>query len=205
MSGLYIKSDFSDYYDILNNKNSIITYNRYLSECKQRGTALKYLRTLGIKTLELKQVSQFYKDDGDIIVYKNPKGHNGTGKEIMSVSEALQYHSNCLASKYIPSEDGITVKFLQIGKRRFTLYFKKDEAVTLNMGKLISISESFSEYNRLIGLPIFSIDYISNGIEMIATDFNEVENLQNLSLQNYLSPDTIIEEIRNALTVYNKY
>lgn len=203
MSGLCIKSDYTDFYDVLSNNNSIITYNRYLSQCKQRGSALKYLRSLGIKTLDIKQVNQFFRGDGPIVVYKDPMGHHGNGKAIMSVDEAMQYYSNCVASNYY-NKDGFTIKYLQIGKRRFSLCFKKNEAETLDVGTLIDIKENTSEFNRLIGLPIFSIDYISNGCEMIATDFNEVENLHNINMDRYLDSNTVITEIIDALTVYNK-
>lgn len=203
MSGLCIKSDYTDFYDVLSNDNSIITYNRYLSQCKQRGSALKYLRSLGIKTIDIKQVNQFFRGDGPIVVYKDPMGHSGNGKAIMSVDEAMQSYSNCVASKYY-NNDGFTIKYLQIGKRRFSLCFKKSSAETLNMGVLVDIKEISPEYNRLIGLPIFSIDYISDGREMIATDFNEVENLRNLGMDRYISSSDVITEIIDALTVYNK-
>lgn len=203
MSGLCIKSDYTDFYDVLSNDNSIITYNRYLNQCKQRGSALKYLRSLGIKTLDIKQVNQFFRGDGPIVVYKDPIGHGGMGKAIMTVDEAMQSYSNCVASKYY-NTDGFTIKYLQIGKRRFSLCFKKNESETLDMGTLVDIKEITPEYNRLIGLPIFSIDYISNGYDMIATDFNEVENLHNLGIDRYLDSNAVITEIIDALTVYNK-
>ena len=183
MSGLCIKSDYTDFYDVLSNNNSIITYNRYLSQCKQRGSALKYLRSLGIKTINIKQVNQFFRGDGPIVVYKNPMGHHGDGKEIMTVDEALQYHGNCVASSYYET-DGFTIKYLQIGKRRFSLCFKKDKTETLKIGTLV--------------------DIISNGHEMIATDFNEVEDLHRLGMDRYLDSNIVITEVIDALTVYNK-
>lgn len=205
MSNLCIKSDFVDYYDFLSKDDSVFVYNRHIKDCKQRGTALKYLRYIGIKTIEIKQVDKFYRSDGPIVVYTNPKGHDSTGKRIMSIDEANQLYANCIASKYYETEDNLTIKYLQIGKRRFTLCFRKTEALTLNSGQLIDIKESVPEYNRLIGLPIFSIDYISNGHEMIATDFNEVQNLSYINMNRYISPEEVINEITEALAVYNKY
>lgn len=203
MDSICIKSDFTDYYDNLQDSNSILTYNRYLSECKQRGTALKYVRSLGLKTLEIKPVNKYISLDGNILVYTNPKLHNGEGKKIMTVDEAIQSYNNCIASKFYENATN-TVKFLQIGKRRFTLYFEKDNPFDLSNGKLVDIRESISEYNRLIGLPILSIDYIDVNGEMIATDFNEVENLEKLGLQEFLRPEDIIKEIKDSLIVYNK-
>ena len=205
MSRICIQSDFNDYYDILSDDKSALVYKRYMCDCKQRGTDLKYLRSIGIKTIELKQVSQFSSLDGNIVVYTDPKGHNGNGKKIMNVNEAMLNYSNCLASKYYETEDNFTIKYLQIGKRRFTLCFKKIDKLSLSPGILVDIKESSNEYNRLIGLPIFSIDYISNNNEMIATDFNEVQNLSSIGMQNYISPDNIMTEILESLAIYNKY
>lgn len=202
MSGLHINSDFTDYYDSLNDDNSIITYNRFLSDCKQRGTALKYLRSLGIKTLELKQVSQYFRDEGPIVVYTDIKAHNSNGKKIMDVADANLYNANCLASKYYDVK--INIKFLQIGKRRLTLTFEKLDSMSLRPGRLIDIKESTSDYNRLVGLPIFSIDYIPINNEMVATDFNEVENLARLGINRYISSNEIVNEIINSLKIYNK-
>ena len=203
MSKLCIKSDFTDFYDKLGDNTSPIVYNRFLNQSKQRGASLKYLRSIGIRTLELQQVNNFFRGDGPIVVYTDPKAHHGQGKKIMSVDEAMQTYGNCIASNYY-NTDGLTIKYLQIGKRRFTLCFKKDETYTLDTGKLISVSESEPEYNRLIGLPIYSIDYISNGQVMIATDFNEVEDLKSLGMDNYISADDVIREITESLIVYNK-
>lgn len=203
MSGLCIKSDFNDFYDVLSDDNSIITYNRYINNSMQRGSALKYLRSLGIKTLEIGQVNSFFRGDGPIVVYTDPTKHHGTGKSIMTVDEAMNYNGNCVASKYYIDSD-MTIKFLQLGKRRFTFYYKRDDGLSLDKGKIIDIRENTQEYNRLFGLPIFSIDYISNGQEMIATDFNEVEKLDSLGVQQFMSAENIITEIIESLRIYNK-
>lgn len=201
---LCIKSDYEDYYDNLASKDGII-YNRMISGGKQRGSALKYLRSLGVKTLDIKQVSQFSYLDGDLVVYTDPNKHHGQGKKIMTYEEAVTYYSNYPASKYLKDSNGITIKVLQLGQRRFNLTFKKDEdEKTLSEGKLISINEMTPAYNMLIGLPIFSIDYIASGCEMIATDFNETENLKRIFIDHYINADEVIKEIINSLYVYNK-
>lgn len=204
MHNLCIKSDFTDYYDVLNNTGSNLVYNRYISECKQRGAALKFLRNIGVKTVELKQVNKFFREDGNIVVYTDPRAHNGLGKKIMTVDEANQAYTNYIASHYYDKTDGLTLKYLQIGRRRFTLYYKKDNPLSLELGNLIDIKESQPYYNRLIGLPIFSIDYIPDGNEMVATDFNEVQNLSSIGADKLLSSEEIIIEIIDALVAYNK-
>lgn len=203
MSNIKIISDFNDFYDELSSNEAVLKYNRMLKECKQRGTALKYLRSLNIQTVETKQVSQFYNDDELLVVYTDPFGHNGEGKRIMSVAEAKQSYSNCVASKYYVS-DGLSIKYLQIGKIKINLCYKKTIPVSLNMGTLVDLTIDNGDYNRLIGIPIFSIDYISVNNKMLATDFNEVENLGRLGIQSYLTKEQIVNEITNSLLTYNK-
>ena len=203
MNSIKIVSDFSDFYDGLSDNKSILVYNRQLCNSKQRGTALKYLRSINIKTLEVKQVSQFYNDDELLVVYVNPFSHNGEGKKIMTVAEAQQSFSNCVASKYYVS-DGLSIKFLQIGKIKINLCYKKIDAVTLDKGTLVDLSINRDDYNRLIGLPIFSVDYISVDNQMIATDFNEVERLSDLHIDKYIGAQEIVDEIAKSLVLYNK-
>lgn len=205
MNELNIQSDFIDYYDDLSNNKSEIIYKRYISNSKQRATALKILRAMGIKTIDIKPVTQFYTDTPYLCVYTNPNAHNNQGKSVVRVEDAKVIYPNYIASSYIQIDKtkGKTMKYLQIGKRRFTLYFQKEDDLSISMGKLIEVRESTPEYNRLIGLPIFSIDYISDGNEMLATDFNEVEELQRIGIQYYLDKQTIIDEIKEALMVYN--
>lgn len=203
MGNIKIVSDFSDYYDTLSNDKSTIIYNRNISYCMQRGVALNFLKDRAIKTLELKPVSQFNSWDNKIVVYKDPRLHHGLGKEILDVTTAKSMYTNCLASRYTESDDLKTIKFLQIGKRRFTLTFEK-EPLSLDKGNIIDISESSSEYNMVIRYPIFSIDYISVNRVMIATDFNEVENLHSLNFENQLNAEQVTDEIEKALIIYNK-
>lgn len=198
-----INSDFTDYYDDLQDSTSEIVYNRVLKTTEQRGTLLKQLREMGIKTIDIKQVNQFTTLDDKIVVYTDPTLHNGLGKKIMDVQEAQQMYYNSLASLYI-SESKYTVKFLQIGKRRITMYFKKNDSHTLDMGQLDSIAESPSEFNRRVGCPIYSIDYISSNGALLATDFNKCENLARLGINKYITGCNIMAEISESLLAYNK-
>lgn len=206
---LCIQSDFEDYYDkfayMNNNSEKGIIYKRMLADSMQRGSALKYLRSLGVKTLDIKQASTFSYLDKTLVVYTDPKKHNGAGKKLVSYEEATTFYGNFPASKYLEDNNGFTVKVVQVGRRRFTLTFKKEPGdKSLHEGVLVSIVEMSPSYNMLIGLPIFSIDYVAYGCEMIATDFNEVENLSRIGLDRYLSGQEVCNEIINSLYKYNK-
>ena len=201
-SQLSIASDFKDYYDIESSPNGIV-YKRFAKDCMSRGKALSYLRSIGIKTLELKQVSDFSFLNEKLVVYTDPKKHGGAGKKIMSFEEARDCYSNFLASAYLKESNGITVKYLQIGKKRYSLTFK-NENESLELGKLIDIRPYGEEYNYIIGLPIFSIDYICKDGLMVATDFNEVQNLEKIFMNHYISSGEVKKEIIESLLAYNK-
>lgn len=200
---MMVNSDFVDYYDkFIDNFRDGVVYNRYISKSMARGKALCYLNNMGIKTIELKQVVEFSTLDGDIVVYRDIYAHNGKGKAIMSVNEALKYHSNCLASKFYIT-DGTTIKFLQVGQRRFYVTYKKNNVNSLEIGNIVNVQELPSAYNDYIRLPIFSIDYIPvNGI-MAATDFNECQNMQLIGLDSIMTGRNAVYEIKNAIKHYN--
>ena len=196
-----INSDYVDFYDELNDESSIYIYNRFRSNSKQRGSALKRLRNMGIRTIDLKPVSNFSKWDGNIVVYTDVYGHSGLGKKVMGAEEAQAFHNDCLASHYY--ESPISIKVVQIGNIRVTLKFEKESQLTLDKGKLIDIDINNVDYNRLIGLPIYSIDYINGDGISLATDFNEVENLMNIGLHEYIKQEQIVELIKGSLIAYN--
>ena len=203
MSGIFICSDYTDYYDVLHDNKSDIKYVRKMSNSMQRGKALKYLRELGIKTIETKSVRDAFPYYDKLVVYTDPKGHNGKGKKIMKSDKAIREYENYLCSPFYET-DGTTIKYLQIGDKRITLQYYKDDTESLEQGTIIDISQSTPEYNMLIGLPIFSIDYINiNGI-MTATDFNEVENLSKIGIDKYFNASEIIDIIQKSLIKYNK-
>jgi hypothetical protein len=60
------------------------------------------------------------------------------------------------------------------------------------------------DYNYLLGLPIYSIDYISTPYGLLATDLNTTQDLSSLGVQNIIQPYDIIKEIYNALIKYGK-
>ena len=197
-----INSDFKDYYDeTAKNIQSNLVYNRFISKSMSRGKALKYLSNMGIKTIEMKQASEFSVYDKYIVIYNDVYAHNGKGKLILSVEEALKYHSNCLASQFYET-DGLTVKYTQIGKRRFYITYKKDNILSLDIGNIIDVKELEPAYNEYIRLPIFSIDYISIDNNMVATDFNECQNMGLVYMDRIIDSESVVNEIINAIKYY---
>ena len=199
-----LDSDFTDFYDKSINPEAQLVYHR-LRKIKARGKELAYLRNNGISTVEFGPFNRFSSDTKKLVVYTNPSLHNFLGKHIYSYDEVRLSYSNCVVSKFLDKCDGYTIKYLQVGKRRFRLMFHNPNYNdTLMEGDLVSIDEMEPSYNYPIGLPIYSIDYISDGREMQAVDFNEVQNLGQLGMDKYISAEEVVAEIHAALLAYNK-
>lgn len=201
--GIKIESNFKDYYDKLGTDlNPIAVYNRHRSE-EARGSLLGQLRNMGIKTIELKAARDCDNTVKKLVVYTNPRLHESKGKRIVRLDEARLMFSNNLASKYYEEANGVTLKFLQVGARRFRVTLKSD-GQSLQEGNVTDIVELASELNFCIMHPIFSIDYITTGKEMIAIDFNKVQQLDKIGMESVLSPGEVITEIKRSIMAYNK-
>ncbi|MCL4417391.1 MAG: hypothetical protein M1365_11955 [Actinobacteria bacterium] len=200
--GIKVESDFRDYYDHLSIETGII-YKRYRIE-EGRGKSLAFLNKFGIKTIELKAARQFDDTAEKLVVYYNPKLHDSKGKLVVPINEARIMYENNLASRYYSESNGEYIKFLQVGKRRFRVNMKIPEKESLSGGIVVSIQELESLFNYYIMQPIFSIDYISSGKEMLATDYNSVQSLMKLGFESIMSPKEVMDEIKQALISYNK-
>lgn len=199
-----LNTDFKDYYDGCLSEDNSVVYNRLSKQVMSRGEALHYLNNNGIKTVKFGPVSKFI-GQSHIVVYTNPMLHNFLGKHIYSYNEANGQYRNCLASEFLINSKGCTVKYLQVGERRFRMMFQNDEYKTKLMeGKLVALDELPRQYNYAIGLPIYSIDYVSNGGEMVAVDFNEVQQLDRIGFQSVMNAEDVADEIKRALVAYNK-
>jgi hypothetical protein len=198
-------SDFHDYYDELCTGGEL-QYTRIRNNGKYRSEELKFLKDIGIKTVDFGPLRMFNPNIKKLVVYTDPKRHNFQGKEICSYMDAISRHGNCLVSEFIEKYNGYTVKYLQIGERRFRMMFLNREFPTkLIEGELVRIEELTREYNYGLRLPIYSIDYISNGNnEMLAVDFNTVQQLDKIGMDKYIKEDEVVRLIHDSLIAYNK-
>lgn len=200
-----VESDFSDYYDELSSDNTTIVYKRFKSQSMSRAEALTYLKNNGINTVKYGPFIKFTGETKKFVVYTNQASHDFKGKLICTFDKVASEYSNYLVSEFLSSSNGLTIKYLQIGERRFRMMFSNPEfEETLKEGSLVQFDELPKGYNHAIGLPIYSIDYISNGLEMLAIDFNQVQNLQKIGIDKIITADEVITQVENALIAYNK-
>ena len=202
--GIKIESDFKDYYDVAStDSNYVGVYARYMTG-ESRGKSLRWLREQGIKTVELRAAREYDDTVRELVVYTNPNLHDSLGKQVVTLSEARTLYANHLASPFYAEANGETLKFLQLGTRRFRLRLKSEKSKSLLEGTVLDMVELESVLNYSVMQPIFSIDYIFNGKEMIAVDLNRVQRLDKLGLEHMINPAGIISEIKKALIAYNK-
>lgn len=205
MGDIRLDSDFKDYYDGEFNSEGSIIYSRRIRDTSPRGVALEKLRTNGVPIVPIGPANSFGREVKRLVVYADPKGHNGAGKEIMLRNDARLLYGNTLASEFIEDTHGVYIKFLQIGERRFSLTMQNPyDGVKCHPGQIISIQEIPPAYNYVIRIPIFSIDYISYKGVMAAIDFNEVQNLQELSFYRWMTPKDVANEVEKAIKTINK-
>lgn len=198
---LKILSDFEDYYDNQSNNNGTIIYNRNFGESLSKAGALKYIRSLGIPTIETQAVKEIAPGVKRIVVYMDPKAHEGKGKQVMKRSDALSYYGNYLASPYIESTNGLYIKMLQIGTRRFKLLLQHTNDGDLTTGRVLDIQELEPQLSSIV-YPIFSIDYIPYNGMSVATDFNQVQKLVGLGIESILKPEDVVLEIEKTLKIF---
>lgn len=203
MSNIKIISDFSDFYDSAQDKNSMYVYRRMRCEGMQRGSALKMLRNLGIDTIDIKPVSYFY-DDDVLLVYTNSKLHGGLGKIVMPCEKAKRLYSNCAAS-LLNMDSDVSIKYIRVGTRSFRVILDRVDKADIKyefrgIEEIKKVHKDLTIISQNKNIPIYSIDYIlSLNNSLIATDFNEVECLQSYNINKLMSSNDVFEEISKVL------
>ena len=192
-------TDFNDYYDN-NNETALFVYKRLKSENKQRGSALKQLRSYGIQTVEIKQVSQAM-DWKRVVVYKDVGADKCREKVVLDIEEAVVLYPNMLCSRYIESDTHI--KYIQIGNTGYRLVLDVDTTKEIKLNGIRHIEPIASDFTA-IGIPIYSINYVVDNNIMVATKFNKVQELSYLGLENMISKEQVNELIYKSLLTYNK-
>lgn len=202
--GIKIESDFKDYYDVASAESNYIGVYTRNKNRESRGKLLRWIREQGTKTIELKAAREYDDRVKELVIYTNPNLHDSLGKHVVSLNEARTLYANNLASPFYTEANGETLKFLQIGTRRFRVRLKSNNIRSLLEGEVIDIVELEASFNYSIMQPIFSIDYISNGKETVAIDFNKVQRLDKLGFERLISPEGVISEVKKVLVAYNK-
>lgn len=204
MGKLIIESDFSDYYDTaskdLDYSCNDLIYRRMAKESEQINKSLSKLATLSVKVADMRQVKDFIIDKPkDLVVYLNPKSHSIEDRTVCGFYDAYEMYPDSFAMPFIENVRTLT-KFVQIGYKRLRMVYEYD-SLKLACTRLISITELTPYMNFEIADSVFSIDYLEVDGKLTAVDYNGVQNLSKLGIQNYIQPYEICGELVRALYV----
>lgn len=190
-----IQSDFEDYYDnaFYKGNNPIGVYRRNKSDLIVIPKGLSFLRGMGINTVRVRPVRELRPKSGKVIVYTGAS-YGKHSKVVMDYRNASMLYPSIPASEFIENTDGVITKILQIGKRRFKILIN-------NEGNVEHIVELGKVSEQLVRLPIYSIDYISTDKGLVATAFNNIEDLSKFS--RIMAPYEVVREIYEAMIRYN--
>lgn len=192
-------TDFQDYYDELliqsgEDEEGDRVYRRQLGDADGKFEELKFLRSIGIETIDIKPVVRMV-NIHNLVVYTNPKKHMGEGKQVMTLSDAYEMYYNSICSEYYAGNDK-TYKFLQVGFKRFSLVLKNEG---LRESEVISMTALPDGRMDGIEHPIYSIDYVNKDGRLVACDFNKVQRLQHLGLEKYIPSALIVNELNKLI------
>lgn len=222
-----LSSDFKDFYDDeLNSRANLqnlktdtvgsnlktLLFSRNIKDRRHRSLDLSFLHSSGLSILGLKPVSDFQLlgYDTKILVYTRPCEHGGNGKLVLDNREAQELYPNMPARIWVKHSEtnGITLKCLQIGLRRFRVILWNNTGTSgcleetgkglsdLRDKKVVSIDEIPCGHLGISEYPIYSIDYISTDEGLKAIDYNEVENLSSLGFDKVMSSSEVCDEIQ---------
>ena len=136
-----------------------------------------------------------------VVVYKDIGSDKCKNKAVMDIWEAVETYPNLLCSKYIESDTHI--KYIQIGNIGYRLVLDVDTTGDIKLNGIKSIEAIQSDYTA-VGVPIYSINYVVDNNAMIATKFNQVQELSYLGFENIIGKEQINELVYKSLLTYNK-
>lgn len=204
---LRVESDFKDFYDNLTSSRATVVYRRYTEDNLPRDQVFKRLTCLNVRVVPFGQVKELAQMAKKLVVYTDITKHNKEGKLVLTSSEALLLYPNKLASVFVEKTEAVTYKVLRIGSIVVRLLME-DTDTKGNNGELPNSNVKDIEIIRkapenILREPIYSIDYIPTEDGLAAVDFNSVENLSALKINEFISGEDIIREVYNHILKYS--
>jgi len=181
-TGIYLQSDFRDYYDEeLHDPTATKVFKRLSKSGMPRSEMLKYMNDVGLNTVPHGFVKnlyeKYYKSKNEkknnpesmlgLVVYVDESAHRGEGKELLHYEEALEKYPNHYASVYMNNLNLTKSSFrhLQIGKKSYLLRYSSKDKWRSNFGNNISIylrkvNDDKQYFFKKIRYPLFALDFV---------------------------------------------
>jgi len=224
MPKVAISSDFIDFYDHAFFPRSfadVVWDRRSRTEMSKR-EQFALLEKLGFKTPEhgtvvrvyhnlkekfpgfSEELFDLYTETVKVVVYLDEFVHQGEGKVLSTLGDALKNHPHVYCSKFVqsqPSYPGIeyatSYRHLQIGRRSFCLRYGGFGSWMSNHAKEVEVEFLFEGYegrgplSSHVPYPVFAIDMVQSGPWLYAIDFNTAPGLSGTGIP--LSPQEIYQ------------
>jgi len=135
--------------------------------------------------------------DQEAVIYLDPYAHQGDGKTVMKIREAVKLYPDSYASLFYPRN--YSIRQLQIGRQDIFLKYSSDHPWKSNVGNVqiekVSAAPRMGSYNEYF--PMFAIDYIPfTEFELLAVDLNTAPLIKFTPVEDIMSPKEIVNEIR---------
>lgn len=220
---MQLKSDFNDWYDYAFNKEGPV-YERYAKTNRSRQQDLEFLKSIGCnvprygKAKDLVQEllgakwnsffetwnfrkSDEIKDVEDIVVYTDDCAHCGDGKQLVTLREAEEKYSDNFAVEYFCESFGESYRYLQVGNRKWWLFYKSYEDWRSNNGNgdTTILCEEDTGYHGSIHVPMFAVDFIpTSAVGFVAIDYNTAPGLE--PFKDKVKAGAIVELLQQAMS-----
>jgi len=196
-TGIYLQSDFRDYYDEeLHDPTATKVFKRLSKSGMSRPEMLKYMDKVGLNTVPHGIVKnlykKYYKNNKKIskkrniiknmlrlVVYVDENAHRGEGKEFLHYEEAFEKYPNHYASVYMTTFNPTKSSFrhLQIGKKSYLLRYSSQDKWRSNFGDKVSIflwkeNNDKRYFFEKIKYPLFALDFVQIRDKYYYMDFN---------------------------------
>lgn len=217
---LLLRSDFIDYYDhhfdVLTRPQVHLTYSRLSRNNYTRQDNLMYMReNLNLLVPEFGTVSEIHRRlrfstrTPEVVVYLDPKAHQGDGKEKLLLEDALRKHPNSLCTLYLSDEPSVSYRLVgvgEVGPRVWLKYSSSNHHWKSNVGEVEIERIAWSgakkpDHGHIPNVvshvaPLFAIDFVAHGGNMYAIDFNHSPLLRWTGVEELIEPEEIVKEIK---------
>lgn len=220
---MQLKSDFNDWYDYAFTKEGPV-YERNFKTDRTRQQDLEFLKSIGCKIPRYGKVkdlvpellgakwNSFFetwnfkrndriKDIEEIVVYIDDCAHCGGGKQLVSLREAEEKYPDNFAIEYLCESLGESYRYLQVGNRKWWLFYKAYEDWRSNTGdgETTILCEEETGYHGDIKVPMFAVDFIPTSVAgFMAIDYNTAPGLD--PLRDKVRAGVIVELLQQAMT-----
>jgi len=216
-------SDFKDYYDHAFDVKGD-SFVRKKTHEMSRSDIIDFLSDKGFRVPPHGQVRNFVinmskkatANDVEVlldhylmVVYENSHDHDGYGKQLILARQALEEYPTCFYTEYAGKLPSFSIKFVQIGNRRWWFKCESKNDWRSNWGEtsveLLGEDPPGWAYN--IPYPMFSVDFVipsdDDWTNFWATDFNRYPNLIDLKFDRILEPEEVVDLLKQGIKKYS--